>query len=268
MNLVKESVNNTLFKSQKPSINLELLKFFKKYGSPCHGLVETFSFEVRKRPFAIRFNDVFYYVRRAGIDRIINEERMKNIIENEHLDLLGVSSHSLLLKKETLIVICPEIEDTRSGWDKVIFSLDETIQIIKLIKHTGYCDFKGYNIIREKLSQKLIFIDLEDTSFLYSRNTRNLETSLILELFKDYVTGKSPFYSLDADALEYLEEECRQHANSSERVLVTPFNTAFDAAINFELIKSLNQELLSKKALDYFEDSAYGGEFSHHCLIM
>lgn len=268
MNLVKESNNNTLFKSQKPSINLELSKFFKKYGSSCHRLIDAFSFEVRKRPFAIRYNDAFYYIRRAGIDRIINEERIKNIIENEQLDLLGVSSHALLLKKETLIIVCPEIEDLRTGWDKVVFSLDETIQIIKLIKHTGYCDFDGYNIIREKLSQKLIFIDLEDTSFLYSRDTRNLETSLILKLFKDYVTGKSPFYSLNADALEYLEEECRRYANSSETVLVTPFNKTFDAEINFELIKSLNQELLSKKALVYFENSAYGGEFSHHCLMM
>ena len=101
--------------------------------------------------------------------RIINAEKMRDVINSKEFSLLKVARKYVA---EINGEMCLFAEQIPSQGDlrlvKGVLTLDEVKQIVTLIVETGYCDFQGYNILREQRDNKIVFIDTEDRSFVNS----------------------------------------------------------------------------------------------------
>lgn len=96
------------------------------------------------------------------ISRIINAERIRTCIEKYNLNKLAVPKKYIYKCDDIRIVIAEhvEIDDTHR-----IFTLEEIQQLVKLTKKIGYVDWDDSNIIIDKNTNRVTFIDTEDCSF-------------------------------------------------------------------------------------------------------
>ncbi len=187
----------------------------------------------------------------AKVSRMINAIRIKQVIKDSNLNLLDVPQKCLI--KENV-----QFEDwSRSipwgyhdTWSVVAqavqgdavknITVPEIQQLVTFVEKTGFQDFAAHdmNMLRDKKTNKIIFIDTEDASFWNARaRTR-------LALVANVIRYVSP--AMTKDACDWLHQYYEQVTLSGDNSSIVPiyYNCGFDDAdINFEKVKQEYKEL-------------------------
>lgn len=230
-----------------PKVYPELVKFIKKYrcsfdlemqilftrslqGLPDYNMTKNaggghgFKFSPRNHFSAMSG----FFMKGSAIDRIVNAERMKKVIEINKLDCLKVADKCLAIRAGDLCVIGKEI---KVGDQNEKISVREVQQLVQFAKLTGYLDWQfGGNVMRDS-DGKLVFIDTEDRSYLsyYFSNSH-----IVMHILYSWLP-------LDRNAFAWLRDEEKKLNNEINEFKTTPLfgNPAYDAeiGIDFEAVK-------------------------------
>jgi len=187
-----------------------------------------------------------HFLKGDQIDRIINAERMKSVIEQEKLDLLEVP-HKCLAKKSDgdYEVLSKKIE--RQNPENNELSLVEVQQLFEVSQITGFIDWSSSNVMRS-LSGKIAFCDLEDGSFM-SRDLKKIKSQLSDAFSWSFLTGyMTPVFRFNDDVKKWIINKHKELESSfftgNKSVRALKINRSYDKKIDFEKVK---QELADLK---------------------
>ncbi len=175
------------------------------------------------------------YNKGAGLDRIINALRMKEVIKRHNLTLVDVADKQIGWVKGQWRVFAKKVDGLiRQNAAQHKISLEYVKELIIFITETGYSDLHWGNWIWDT-NGKLTCIDTEDRSFGWD-NGHNKETKL------DFVTSLNFFYhDMTPEAQEYFNNYIRELGQEEQVKTQTrlPYNSAYDPeGINLEKVKA------------------------------
>ena len=172
-----------------------------------------------------------FFIKGPAIDRIINAERMKKVIEKNHLDCLKVADKCLAIRAGDLCVIGKEI---KVGDQNKKISLKEIQQLAQLAQQSGYTDWQiTRNIIRD-VDGKLVFVDTENVGYGSYDTVYTKGYMVSILLFSIRIS------QIDEDASEWLKsEDHRLRVTKQVAFYNLPHNPQYDAeiGIDFEAVK-------------------------------
>lgn len=119
-------------------------------------------------------------IKGSQFSRVINAARAQKIIEINSLNRLAVPRKSLIKDQNRWIVVAENIQ----GDPVTDITHEEIIQLITFVEKTGFQDFHSddMNMLRDKKTGKIIFIDTEDQSFKPISNKRLLIANMIQKI--------------------------------------------------------------------------------------
>ena len=174
-----------------------------------------------------------FFIKGSEIDRIINAERMKKIIELNKFDCLGVADKCLAFDGNSLCVVSKKI---KLGDQAKKISLKEVKQLFKFAFETGYWDLQlGRNIIRD-IDGKLVFVDTEDVSYNCRISPGNYNALFDRKVNLIHYLLRYTYF-MDNDAKKWLRVEYSKLQNSvegQEYLILLPTNSQYDAEIGID----------------------------------
>lgn len=196
-------------------------------------------------------NKHYHYSKPNQIDRIINAERMRKIIEHNKLDHLRVADKCLYICPDNeLNVLSKNINPKRNRPRDQKLSLTEVQQLVTLAENTGFRDWVG-NFDWDS-NGKLAFYDTENDAFKIGR-IRGVEGMELPAHCKFNFIASLAVYraSMEPAAQKWFDKKLSEVLNSEEGKMAAPmlpFNTQYDkdCGIDFEQVKKEYNEL--KKA--------------------
>jgi len=194
----------------------------------------------------LKINRQLHYIRLAGLERLINAERMKKIIKEHHLELISVVEYSMFKLEDRVFIACPAISDKNIDSPYPIMLPKNVLQqIVELVKLTCYSDFFGYNLVQDKSTDKWIFVDLEDVSFYdVVSQDRNLSFPLVKDILKmcQKTFQESSYYRPNKEADDWLEMECEKYKDLDITTQRLHKNSDYDEEFDLEIIKQSKTE--------------------------
>jgi hypothetical protein len=183
--------------------------------------------------------------------RMINAIRAKQVINEHGLDLLDVPQKCLVKEKvqfadckrklpwgyhDTWTVVAQAVE----GCDLEDITVPEIKQIVTFVENTAFQDFGGadMNMIRDKKTNKITFIDTEDASFYNAGADTKLK--LITNLMQRVRSA------MTKDAYDWSCKYYEQVNQSENNTPIVPIhrNSQYDnPRIDFETVKQEYKEL-------------------------
>ncbi len=238
--IIQSRKNNALAEENpETSAELEFKKFEAKFAPPeeIKELLNNNKEIISKKNFGTitGTNGTPVVIIKGGdIRRIINAERLRRCIEENNLRLLAVAKKYYHEGK----VFAEKIDAVRPD-DQQLFTLEQIQQLTLLAEKTGYRDWDR-NIIIDKQTGKIVFIDTEDDSFLSGMyqiidetTPMNCKAQYALSL---YILGPM----MDQEAQQWLINHV-EHLMSSPEGLAEdtplPYSTKYDSPdINMEKV--------------------------------
>ena len=246
--LIYENTSNFMY-PQENNIDMiqypEFAKFVKKYR--CSPKIER---QIHKHennktstyghPLVQEYRSIPFYNKGNSIDRIINAERTKKVIESHQLDSIGVPDKCLChMYGNVWNVVAKKVNRSR---DRSKISLREAEQLKIIAEEIFYSDFHNGNIVRND-QNKLMIIDTEDRSFASEAFDVN-RISLFFSCFLRDNAEKDVLERMKNQKIIKKNDQSNDISNPSQDVLVD------DVDIDFEKMK---REFLSLQDAEFKE---------------
>lgn len=174
------------------------------------------------------------------INRIINAERMKQVIAQEKLDRLQVAEKCLCKTGAGRFdVLSKQVSFTSQRPNDGKLSLIETQQLATLAEKTGFRDWVGN--FDWDTTGRLVIYDTENDSFVVGRVRGVQGYELPAHCKFNFVASLMVYqHCMVPEAQEWLSERLTELLDSKEgvsEVVILPSNSAYDINVDFEKVK-------------------------------